>query len=151
MLRAQIESALKDATKAKEERRVRTLRLILCAVKDRDIAARGNGDDGGVGDMDIRAILEQMIEQRKESAKLFAEGGRCELADQEETEIGIIREFLPKQMNADEIRGVCENVVEELGATCIRDMGRTMSAIKTRYPGQMDFHKASSVVKEMLS
>ena len=104
-----------------------------------------------MSDAEIQAILQKMIKQREESAKLFAEGGRAELAEQEETEITIIREFLPRQMAADEIQSVCKGVVDELGATCIRDMGRTMSAIKTRYPGQMDFQKASSVVKQMLS
>ncbi len=151
MLRGEIDKALVAATKAKQERRVRTLRLIVCAIKDRDIAARGKGDEAGMSDAEIQAILQKMIKQREESAKLFAEGGRAELAEQEETEITIIREFLPRQMAADEIQSVCKGVVDELGATCIRDMGRTMSAIKTRYPGQMDFQKASSVVKQMLS
>ena len=135
----------------KRSKWAKTLRLVNCAIKDRDLAARSRGREDGVSDDDIRLILRQMIKQREESAVTFDETGRVELAEQERDEMDIIREFLPRRLESVEVRDACKKVVDELGATCIRDIGRTMTTLKQRYPGQMDFCEASSVVKEMLS
>lgn len=151
MLRTEINDALAQAIKVADERRAKTLRLVNCAIKDRDLAARSRGQEDGVSDDDIRLILRQMIKQREESAVTFDETGRVELAEQERDEMDIIREFLPRRLESVEVRDACKKVVDELGATCIRDIGRTMTTLKQRYPGQMDFCEASSVVKEMLS
>lgn len=149
-MRDQINESLKAAIKAKEPRRISTLRLINAAIKDRDIAARTNGNDEGVSDTEILEIMAKMIKQRRESVQTYEEAGRLELAEQEREEIDVISSFLPKQLDDEEIRAECENVVEELGSEGLKDIGRTMSALKERYAGQMDFSKASAVVKELL-
>lgn len=150
MLREQINTALAAAMKAQDKRRVATLRLINAAIKDRDIAARGNGGDG-LSDDEIRQLLAKMVKQREESTQIYAEAGRPELAEQEREEMEIIRSFMPRQLSEEEMRSACEEVVREVGATGLRDMGKTMAALKERYPGQMDFGRASCVVKGMLS
>lgn len=150
MLREQINEALTAAMKAQDKRRVATLRLINAAIKDRDIAARGDGGDG-LSDDDIRQLLAKMVKQREESMQIYAEAGRPELAEQEREEMEIIRSFMPRQLSEDEVRSACEEVVREIGASGLRDMGRTMATLKERYPGQMDFGRASCVVKGMLS
>lgn len=149
-MRDQINTSLKEAVKAQDKRRISTLRLIKAAIKDRDIAARGNGNDEGVSDDEILEILAKMIKQRRESVQTYEEAGRLELAEQESEEIDIIASYLPKQLDDDEIRDGCAQIVEELGAEGLKDMGRTMSALKERYAGQMDFSKASAIVKELL-
>lgn len=148
-MREDIHAALKEAMKSQEKRRVSTLRLINAAIKDRDIAARGQGKDA-VGDDEILQILSKMVKQREESARIYEEAGRLELAEEEREEIGIISEFLPKQFSDDEIRSACADIVAELDAHGLRDMGRTMAALKERFAGQMDFGKASGMVKELL-
>lgn len=148
-MREKISDSLKIAMKAGEKRRVSTLRLVNAAIKDRDIAARGNGGER-VSDDDILQILTKMIKQRTESAKMYEEAGRLELAEQEREEMEIIREFLPKQLSDDEVRDICGNIVSEVEASSLRDMGKCMAALKERYPGQMDFGKAGGVVKELL-
>ena len=149
MVREQLKATLTTAMKAGEKRRVATLRLILAAIKDRDIAARseGRGDGGGdgVSDEEILAILQKMIKQRRESTTLYQEGGRLELAEQEEQEIVIIEEFLPEQIGADAA------VVAETGATSLKDMGGVMAQLKERYAGRMDFAQAAGQVKTLLS
>lgn len=150
MLREQINDALKLAMKSQDKRRMATLRLINAAVKDRDIAARTSGKDA-VGDGEIRELLSKMIRQREESATIYAEAGRVELAEQEREEIEIIRDFLPRQLSEAEVRGACEAVVKEIGAHGLRDMGKCMATLKERYPGQIDFGRASTVVKQMLN
>ncbi|MDP6709227.1 MAG: GatB/YqeY domain-containing protein [Alphaproteobacteria bacterium] len=150
MLRARLDEALKAAIKAKEPRRVSTLRLILAAIKDRDIAARPEGNRDGVDEAEIHAILQKMVKQRHESIGLYEAGGRVELAAQEAEEIEIIHEFLPQQLGEAEIAAAAEEVVAELGATGLKDMGRTMAALKERYTGRMDFAKASATVKRLL-
>ena len=122
---------------------------IHAAIKDRDIAARTAGRDP-LGDDEIQQLLSKMIKQREESLRLYEEAGRMDLADQEREEVAIIRSFLPRQMSDDEVHTACRDVVHELGAASLRDMGRTMAALKERYPGQMDFGRASALVKEML-
>jgi uncharacterized protein YqeY len=151
MLRERLTDALKPALKAKEQRRVSTLRLILAALKDRDIAARGEGKPDGIADDQITGMLQTMIRQRREAIALYEQGGRIELAEQEQEEIKIIEEFLPRQMADDEIAGAVRAVIAELGAKALKDMGRIMAALRERHPGQMDFGKASQIAKQQLS
>ena len=150
MLRAEFNEALQAAIKAQHQRRVSTLRLILAAIKDRDIAARGEGNAEGVSEQEIHAILQKMVKQRQDSIAHYEAGGRLELAEQEAEEIEIIHEFLPRQMSGDEVAEAARAVVAELEATGLKDMGRTMGALKERYAGRMDFAKASATVKELL-
>jgi uncharacterized protein YqeY len=151
MLRAQLTDALKVAMKAKNERAVSTVRLMLAALKDRDIAARTKGNPDGITDDEVRAMMQNMIKQRRESMALYEQGGRCELAQQEAEEITIIEGFLPKQLSDSDIQAAAKALITEIGAQGIKDMGRTMAAMKQRYAGQMDFSKASLVVKQLLA
>lgn len=148
-MRETIAGALNTAIKAQDKRRVPTLRLIMAAIKDRDILNRGTGKDPATND-EISSILAKMIKQREESAKLYEEGKRLELADQERAEIAIIRDFMPKQLTESEVRQVAQDVIDEIGAAGLRDMGKAMNMLKDRYAGQMDFSRASSIVKELL-
>ena len=148
-MRTRLVDGMKDAMKSGDKRKLSTLRLINAAIKDRDINARGAGKER-VSDEEILAILAKMIKQREESARIYEEGNRLELAAQEREEMEIIREFLPKQMNADEVRTACTQIVSEVGGSSLRDMGKCMSAIKERYPGKLDVGQASKVVKELL-
>lgn len=152
MLRTRIRDALKAAQKSRDQRRTATLRLILAALKDRDIAARG-GDGGrdAISDEEILTMLQTMIRQRRESIVLYEKGGRDDLVKQETEEIAIIEEYLPKQLTEKEIAEAVKGMIEEIGAASIKDMGRTMAALKERYAGQMDFAKASGIVKQQLS
>lgn len=148
-MRETLAEALKTALKTGDKRRTSTLRLIQAAIQDRDIAHRGVGKDP-VTDEEILQILTKMVKQRQESAKAFEEGARLELAAQERDEIAIISDFLPKQMEEGAVRSAAQQVISEVGADGLRDMGRCMNALKERYPGQMDFGKASGIVKELL-
>jgi len=150
MLRARFTDALKDAMRAKRERAVGTLRLILAALKDRDIAARGKGNHDGISEDEIAQMLQSMIKTRRESITLYEQGGRLELADQEREEISIIETFLPKQMSDDEILAAIKAIIAETGAKGIKDMGKVMAVLKTRHAGQMDFAKASGAAKQLL-
>jgi len=150
MLRSQINDALKAAMKVKESARVSTLRLMTAALKDRDIAARGKGDDGGVPDDDILNMLQTMIRQRRDSVQMFRDGDREELALKEEAEIVVIEEFMPTQLSDDDIAAAAAEVIGEVGAKGIKDMGRVMGVLKERFAGQMDFGKASGAVKKLL-
>ena len=136
--------------KAKNPPRVSTLRLIMAALKDRDIAARTEGKPDGIADEDILGMLGTMIRQRRDSVKMFRDGNREELALKEEAEISVIEEFLPRQMDDGEVAEACKSAIAETGAEGIKDMGRVMGAIKGRYAGQMDFGKASAKIKELL-
>ena len=127
-----------------------TLRLITAAVKDRDIAARGTGRDG-VSDEEILEILAKMVKQRVESAETYEQAGRLDLAQQEREEIDIITSFLPRQLDESEMTEACREAVEEVGAASLKDMGKCMGALKQHYPGQMDFGKASKLVKKILA
>lgn len=148
-MREQFAECLKDALKAKDVRRTSTVRLIQAAIKDRDIANRGVGKDP-VDDDGIRQILQKMIKQREESARIYADNGRPELAQQEREEITVINGFLPEQLPEEKVRELCAGVVRDTGAHGLRDMGKCMNALKERYPGQMDFAKASGLVKDLL-
>ena len=149
-IRERINLALKDAVKAQDKARMSTLRLINAAIKDRDIAARTTGNSDGVGDAEVLEILCKMVKQRREAATTYEEAGRLELAEQETTEISIISDFLPRQLDSEQMEAVCKEVVGELGASGLKDMGRTMGALKERFAGRMDFGKASAVVKKLL-
>ena len=148
-MRDKIAEALKTALKSHDKRRISTLRLINAAIQDRDIANRGAGKDP-VSDDEILQILAKMVKQRQESAKAFEEGNRLELAEQEREEIAIINDFLPRQLGEDAVKQACRQVVEEVGADGLRDMGRCMNALKEKFPGKMDFGKASGIVKDLL-
>ena len=150
MLRTRLNDALKAAMKAKEKRTIATIRLILAALKDRDIAARGKGNLEGIDEDGILAMLQSMIKQRRESIALYEKGGRLELAQQETEEITVIEQFLPRQLGEDEMAEAVKTVIQDVDAKSLKDMGRTMAALKERYAGRMDFHKASAQVKERL-
>jgi uncharacterized protein YqeY len=150
MLRVQISEALKSSMKAKEQRATSTLRLILAALKDRDIAARGKGGEDEISDDEILGMLQKMIKQRHESIKYYEQGERADLAKEEAEEIEIIERFLPKRLDEKEMTDAISAVIDELGATNIKDMGRTMAALKQSYAGRMDFSKASTIVKQRL-
>lgn len=148
-MRDVIDAALKDALKSQDKLRVSTLRLVRAAIHDRDIVHRGAGKDP-VGDEEVLQILAKMVKQREESAKAFEEGNRLELAQQERDEIKIIRDFLPAQLGDEAVKQACQQVIAEVGADGLRDMGRCMNALKEKFPGKMDFGKASGIVKTML-
>ena len=150
MLRDQLRESLKQAMKAKEQRAVSTLRLILAALKDRDIAARGRGVTDGIGEPEIIEMMQKMVRQRHESIELYERGGRPELARQEAEEIAIIEGYLPRQLDEAEAGQAVDAVVAELGATTLKDMGRVMAALKERFGGRMDFAKAGTRVKQKL-
>ena len=151
MLRQTLSDALKTAMRDKEGRTVATLRLIIAALKDKDIAARASDGDDQIDDNEILAMLQSMIKQRQESVKAFEEGGRPELAAQENEEIGIIRGFLPAQLEGEAMTAAIDDVIAETGAESLKDMGPVMAALKARFPGQIDFAKASGVVREKLA
>ncbi len=151
MFRNELNEALKDAMRAKEACAVSTLRLILAAVKDRDIAARGKGNSSGVSDEEILDLLQKMVRQRHEAIVMYRKGDRKDLVDRETAEIEVIERFLPKQLDEDEVQSAVQAVIEELEAGTIKDMGRVMGALKQRYAGRMDFAKASARVKERLA
>jgi len=151
MLRTEISEALKDAMRAKEGRATSTLRLILAALKDRDIAARGKGNDEPVGDDELVLLLQSMIKQRHDSITAYTKGGRQDLADGEAEEITIIERFLPEQMSDDDIAGAVDAVIEECEASSLKQMGQVMAALRERHAGSMDFSKASQLVKAKLA
>ena len=150
LLRDWLQTALKDAMKAKAVERLSTLRLINAAIKDREIALRGEAEAGEVGEAEILQIMGKMVKQRHESARAYEEGGRLELAEKELAEIGVIQEFLPRQMDGAEIEAAIAAAVAETGATSIRDCGKVMAALKGRYIGQMDFGMVGALVKGRL-
>lgn len=149
-MREDISAKLKQAMKNKDMARLSTLRLINAAIKDKDIALRGETGEGEVSDADILGILGKMVKQRQESARVYEEGGRLELAEKERQEIVIIEEFLPKQLGEDEIAAAIETAITDTGAESIRDMGKVMGALKAKYTGQMDFGRAGGMLKEKL-
>ncbi|HXG79718.1 MAG TPA: GatB/YqeY domain-containing protein [Methyloceanibacter sp.] len=148
-MRETITAALKQATKAQDKRRISTLRLISAAIKDRDIAARTAGKPQAT-DAELLELFAKMIKQREESEKIYADAGRAELAKQEAEEIAIIREFLPKQLSEKEMEKAIAEAIAKTGASNVKDMGKVMAALKAHYAGQMDFGKASALVKAKL-
>ena len=150
-LRERLQTSLKEAMKAKEAERLSTLRLINAAIKDRDIAARGDTDSTGVGDAEVLAILGKMSKQRMESVRAYEEGGRVDLAERERAEIAVIEEFLPRQLTPAEIEEAVSDAIATTGATSIRDMGKVMGELKGKYTGQMDFGAVGPMIKTRLS
>ena len=150
-LRDRLSISLKEAMKAKDATRLMTLRLINAAIKDRDIDARSEGVDSGVSDHDLLAILSKMVKQRQESARAYEEGGRLELAEKEWAEIVIIEEFLPRQLSEREVEQAIADAIAASGANSIRDMGKVMGVLKSKYTGQLDFGKVGGMVKAQLS
>lgn len=154
-MRDRILQAVKDAMKSGDKRRLATLRLITAAIKDRDLAAgidekgQPTGRDK-IADQDILGLLQKMIKQRRESLDVYTKAGRDDLAEQETSEIAVIEEYLPKQMDEGEAKKAVAAVMKELNAAGLKDMGRVMAVLKERYMGQMDFSKASAAVKELL-
>ena len=148
--RSEITTAMKEAMKNKDQIALSTIRLINAALKDRDIAARGQGKADGVEDSEILSMLQSMIKQRQESAKTYCDAGREELAEREEAEIDVIKAFLPTQLGDDELQEVIQGIIEETGASDIKDMGKVMGVLKGKYAGQVDMGKAGGLVKEKL-
>lgn len=150
MLRTRLEQALKEAVLARSERAVSTVRLILAALKDRDIAERGKGNPDGLNETQIQTMLLSMIKQRRDSITAYTQGNRPELARQEADEIAIIEAFLPAQMDDAAIEAAVAATIEDVGGRTLKDMGRVMAALKERYAGQLDVVKASTLVKQRL-
>ncbi len=151
MLRERLNNELKKAMLAKEQRATATLRLILAALKDRDIAARSKGQTEGIGDDEILSMLQTMIKQRRESIEMYRKGGRDELAEQEAEEIEIIEGFLPEQMDDAAIEAAIRETIDSVGASGLKEMGKVMAVLREEYAGQMDFAKAGKVAKALLS
>ncbi|MAQ84869.1 GatB/YqeY domain-containing protein [Psychromarinibacter halotolerans] len=152
-MRTRIGSALKDAMKSKDAARLSTLRLINAAIKDKDIALRGEGEDNsaGVGDADVLGILGKMVKQRQESARAYEEGGRLDLAERERDEIIVIEDFLPRQLTEDEVSAAVDKAIVRTDANSIRDMGKVMGELKSQYTGRMDFGQVGPMVKARLA
>ena len=151
MIRNRLMEAQKLAMRERETKRLSTLRLVNAAIKDRDIAKRGEENASGVDDDEIMGILAKMIKQRLDSARVFEEAGRLELAEGERNEIKVIEEFLPKQLSESDVQAAIDQAVAEVGASSIRDMGKIMAVLKSKYTGQMDFGKVGAAVKATLS
>jgi uncharacterized protein len=151
MLRKRFSEELKESLKARDQRATSTLRLILAALKDRDIAARSRGNSTGIGEDEVLQMLQSMVKQRRESIEAYTKGARPDLVAQEEEEIAVIERYLPKQLGEAEASAIVTALIGELGAASIKDMGRVMAALKERYAGQMDMAKASGLVKQQLT
>ena len=151
MLRQRLNDALKAAMKARDQRSVSTLRLVLAQLKDRDIAARPAGNASGIGEAEIEEMLLKMVKQRQESIVLYKQGNRPDLVQQEEEEIAVIERFMPKQLDAAEAAAAVEAAIAETGAQSVKEMGKVMAKLKERFAGRMDLAKAGAVVKQRLS
>ena len=149
-MRDRITDAMKQALKAKDQAALGTMRLIMAALKDRDIAARGNGNQDGISDDDILSMLQTMIKQRNESAKMYRDGDRKELAQAEEAEIAIIQSFLPAQLDEVAMNAAIKATIADIGASSVKDMGQVMASLKNNFAGQMDFSSVSQIVKSIL-
>jgi hypothetical protein len=150
-LRDQLNNAVKDAMKARDQKRLGTLRLVQAALKDRDIANRTEDSREGISDDDILGLFAKLIKSREDSIALYEKGGRPELAAAERDEIAVIREFMPQQMDETEAKTAIAGVITEVGAASMKDMGKVMAVLKERFAGKMDFSKASASVKELLA
>ena len=150
MLREDLQNSLKEAMKNKDMKTVSAVRLIIAGQKEKDVEARGKGLEKA-GDDVLLAMMQTMIKQRNESIKMYKEGNRPDLAEKEQAEIDVISRFLPKQMNAEETEEAIKAAIAETGAAGIRDMGKVMGALKTKYAGQMDFGAASAAIKKFLA
>ena len=151
MLRDKLNEAMKEAMRARDQAALGTIRLILAKLKDTDIAARTEANREGVADDKILSMLQGMIKQRNESIVLYEKGNRADLADKEKAEIAVIERFLPQQMDEAAVEAAVKEAVASTGAKTVKDMGGVMAALKAKYAGQMDFAKASAVVKKTLA
>ncbi len=149
--RTEISSALKEAMKSQDKIAVSTIRLIIAALKDRDIAAREHGSADAVDEAGVLLMLQSMIKQRQESSQTYSDAGRDDLAEREEAEIDVIRSFMPKQMSEDEVRELIDTLIAKLEASSIKDMGKIMNVLKAEYAGQLDMGKAGGIAKEKLA
>ncbi len=149
--REKINAAMKDAMKNKEMERLAAIRLIIAAMKDKDVASRTDGRNDGIDESALLSMLQSMIKQRAESAKIYRENNRPELADKEEGEIAVIESFLPKQLSDEDVAKVIEEIIAKTGAAGIKDMGKVMAELKAGYAGQLDMGKAGGVIKQKLS
>ena len=150
MLRTELNDAMKDALRNKDERALSTLRMVLAKMKDQDIAARPKGNTTGISDDEIRAMMQGMIKQRRESVALYQQGNRPDLVKQESEEIAVIERFLPKQMSEEEMKTAITSAIAAVDAKTIKDMGKVMGALKKDFTGQMDFAAAGAMVKSLL-
>jgi uncharacterized protein YqeY len=151
MLRSRLNEAMKDAMRAKDADGLGTIRLILAALKDRDIAARGKGNYDGISEDEILQMFNGMIKQRRESITLYEQGGRCELAQKEQDEIVVIQRFMPTQLDDAQVAAAVKDAVVAADAKSLKDMGKVMAVLKEKYAGQMDFTRASAAVKQSLA
>jgi len=150
MLRDDLQNSLKEAMKARDTKTVNAVRLIIAGQKEKDVEARGKGLEKA-SDADLLAMMQSMIKQRNESIKIYVDSNRQDLADKEQSEIDVIQRFLPKQMSADEVEAVIKALIAETGASGMKDMGKVMGALKSKYAGQLDFGAASAILKKNLS
>ena len=148
--RTEINTAMKQALKDKDNLKLSTIRLINAAIKDRDIAARSSGNSEGISDEEILSLLQFMIKQRNESIRMYTDGGRKELADKEQAEIEVIQDFLPQQLSEEETDKAIDEAISETGASDIKDMGKVMGVLKSKYTGRLDMSRAGPAVKQKL-
>ena len=147
-----VNAQLKESALKQDKDKVLTLRLIVSAVKDKEIEKRGTGvKDTSIKDEDVITVLNKMLKQRRESLEIYKKASRNDLAEKEDKEINIIQEFLPKQLDDSETKKVCESAIKDSGATSIKDMGKAMAILKSKYSGSIDFSKAGTLLKELLS
>ncbi|MDP3532946.1 MAG: GatB/YqeY domain-containing protein [Alphaproteobacteria bacterium] len=151
MLRERISSELKDAMRARDERKTSTLRLILAAIKDRDIAVRSEGNHTGINNTEIVSLLQKMVKQRQQSIELFNQGARPDLAVLEENEIAIIQDYIPQALSEDEVRQLVQNIIAEINAQGLKDMKKVIEALKEKAGERVDFSKASAIIRDLLS
>ena len=150
MLRKAFTDGLKEALKARDTRTVSAIRLILAQLKDRDIAARPEGNAEGIADAEIQRMLQSMVKQRRESIALYEQGNRSDLVEREQSEIAVIESFLPQQMSADEIEAAARTAIAETGAAGLKDMGKVMTILRERYAGMLDMSRVGPLVKGLL-
>ena len=149
MLREDLQNALKEAMKNKDMVTVSAVRMIIAGMKEKDVSARGAGKECAT-DAELLSMMQTMIKQRTESVRIYNEGGRPELAEKEQAEIGVIERFLPKQMNEEETKAAISEIITKIGANSIKDMGKVMAELKAAYAGQIDMGKASALIKTLL-
>ena len=149
-LKKQIEDNLNEALKAKDKKTYPTLRLIVSAIKDAEIAGRSKGQKD-IKDSDIIALLKKMIKQRNESCEVYKKAGRTELLENENREIEVINKFLPNQLSEEETKKICEETIKSVNATCMKDMGKIMGVLKSKHADSLDFSKVSSILKGLLN
>jgi uncharacterized protein len=150
MLRQAFRDRLREAMKARDSRTVSTVRLILAGLKERDVAARGQGDLDGLSEAEIQRMLQGMIKQRRESIALYRQGNRPDLVQQESEEIGVVESFLPRQLDENEIVAAARTAIDETGATTAKDLGKVMTALRERHGGIIDLGRAGAIVRRLL-